>query len=162
MLSDARVCVSILSKGGVGPAYTRSRAHGISTLVVSKLARLCGGDQINAGAIDGKFYEENESVIKSSQAMRRTWEDIAPSLPVSSGGQNPCTVPRNVELLGKDVLILAGGGIFGHRDGATAGARAMRQALDATLQGVKIEECPTEDKELRTAIRQWGEKGPQK
>jgi len=136
-------------------AFSRVASHGIAPSVVSKLARLCGGDQIHVGAIDGKLYEDNESVVASASILRRSWNAILPSLPVSSGGQNPCTVKRNLELLGKDVLILAGGGIFGHREGPKAGATAMRQALEAALQGRELKEWASEHKELRTALIQW-------
>jgi ribulose 1,5-bisphosphate carboxylase large subunit-like protein len=156
LAEDSSINVPIHCHRDMFAAFTRSPFHGISTRAVSKLTRLCGGDQIHAGAIDGKLYEDNDSVIKSSKAIRKRWENIEPSFPVSSGGQNPCTVQRNVELLGNDVLILAGGGIFGHKEGATAGAMAMRQALDAALNGIELKECPVEHKELKTAIRQWG------
>jgi ribulose 1,5-bisphosphate carboxylase large subunit-like protein len=156
LAEDPSIKVPIHCHRDMFAAFTRSPVHGISTVVVSKLTRLCGGDQIHAGAIDGKLYEENEAVIKSSKAMRKGWGKIGRSLPVSSGGQNPCTVHKNLELLGDDALILAGGGIFGHREGATAGARAMRQALEAAKKGIQLKECPIEDKELKTAVRQWG------
>jgi ribulose 1,5-bisphosphate carboxylase large subunit-like protein len=159
LAEDPSINVPIHCHRDMFASFTRSPVHGISTGVVSILTRLCGGDQIHAGAIDGKLYEDNESVIKSSNEMRRKWNSLKSSLPVSSGGQNPCTVKKNVELLGNDFLLLAGGGIFGHKDGATAGARAMRQALDAALKGIELKECPVEDKELKTAVRQWGAVG---
>jgi ribulose 1,5-bisphosphate carboxylase large subunit-like protein len=158
MLSDdPSIKVPIHCHRDMFASFSRSPVHGISSLVVSKLTRLCGGDQIHAGAIDGKLFEPNEDVIKSANVMRKKWGKIEPSLPVSSGGQNPCTVHRNLELLGKEALILAGGGIFGHREGATAGAKAMRQALDVAMRGIELKECPSEDKELKAALRQWGE-----
>lgn len=158
LADDPSINVPIHCHRDMFAAFTRSPVHGISTLVVSKLTRLCGGDQIHAGAIDGKLYEDNDSVVRSAEAMRRkNWNGLKQSLPVSSGGQNPCTVRNNLDLLGKDVLILAGGGIFGHRDGAKAGAKAMRQSLDAALKGLDYKECPVEEnRELKAALRQWG------
>jgi len=156
LADDPSIKVPIHCHRDMFAAFTRDPHHGISTAVVSKLTRLCGGDQIHAGAIDGKLYEENDSVINSSNIMRREMGNIKPALPVSSGGQNPCTVHSNVEALGNDVLILAGGGIFGHKDGATAGAKAMRQALDSSLKGIPLQECDAENRELRAAVKQWG------
>jgi ribulose 1,5-bisphosphate carboxylase large subunit-like protein len=158
LADDPSINVPIHCHRDMFGSFSRSPVHGISSVVVSKLTRLSGGDQIHVGAIDGKLYEDNESVIKSANVMRKNMEHILPSLPVSSGGQNPCTVPRNLELMGNDVLILAGGGIFGHKDGATAGAKAMRQVLDNALAGVSLKDCPVEHKELKTALRQWGQK----
>lgn len=155
LAEDQSIKVPIHCHRDMFAAFARSPAHGISSQVVSKLARLCGADHLHAGSIDGKLFEDNDTVIKSSETMRRQWGEIKPTLPVSSGGQNPCTVEHNFELLGNDFLILAGSGIFGHKDGATSGAKAMRQALNLAISGTALKDCPVGDKELKTAIRQW-------
>jgi ribulose 1,5-bisphosphate carboxylase large subunit-like protein len=156
LCEDESVNVPVHCHRDMFAAFTRSDVHGIHTKVVSKLARLCGGDQVHAGAILGKLYEDMDSVMQSVDALKEDFFNISPSLPVSSGGQHPGKIPENVRRLGEDALILAGGGIFGHRDGATAGGRAMRQALDATLSGISLEEYAKDHKELKTAIEQWG------
>ena len=156
LCEDESVNVPVHCHRDMFAAFTRSDVHGIHTKVVSKLARLCGGDQVHAGAILGKLYEDIDSVMLSIEALKEDFYNISPSLPVSSGGQHPGKIPENVKRLGEDALILAGGGIFGHKDGATAGARAMRQALDATLGGISLDEYANEHPELKTAIQQWG------
>jgi ribulose 1,5-bisphosphate carboxylase large subunit-like protein len=156
LCEDPSVRVPVHCHRDMFAAFTRSEFHGIHTVVVSKLARLCGGDQIHAGAVYGKLYEDLDTVLQSVEVMKEGFYHIAPSLPVSSGGQHPGKVPENVKYLGEDAFILAGGGIFGHRNGATAGARAMRQALDATLNGIPLEEYARDHEELRAAIDQWG------
>ncbi|MEE9474458.1 MAG: RuBisCO large subunit C-terminal-like domain-containing protein, partial [Candidatus Hydrothermarchaeaceae archaeon] len=156
LCEDESVNVPVHCHRDMFAAFTRSDVHGIHTKVVSKLARLCGGDQVHAGAILGKLYEDIDSVMLSVEALKEDFYNISPSLPVSSGGQHPGKIPENVKRLGEDALILAGGGIFGHKDGATAGGRAMRQALDATLNGVPLEEYAKDHAELKTALEQWG------
>jgi ribulose 1,5-bisphosphate carboxylase large subunit-like protein len=156
LCEDPSVNVPVHCHRDMFAAFTRSEYHGIHTRIVSKLARLCGGDQVHAGAIHGKLYEDLDVVMESVRVLREDFYHITPALPVSSGGQHPGKVPENVKHLGEDALILAGGGIFGHRDGATAGAKAMRQALDATLQGISLLEYAEEHAELKAAIEQWG------
>lgn len=156
LAEDPSVKVPIHCHRDMFGSFTRSEVHGIHTFVVSKLARLCGGDQVHVGAVYGKLYEGLDSVMKSVEALREEWFDLEAALPVSSGGQHPGKVPENIKHLGNDALILAGGGIFGHNGGAISGARAMRQALDASLQGISIEEYAKDHKELRVAIEQWG------
>ena len=39
-----------------------------------------------------------------------------------------------------DLICTAGGGIFGHPDGVTAGVSALRQAWDAAMRGIEIRE----------------------
>jgi ribulose-bisphosphate carboxylase large chain len=60
-----------------------------------------------------------------------------------------------IEFFGKDFVIQAGGGIHGHRDGPTAGARAMRQAVQATLEKVPLREFAKKHKELKVALEIW-------
>jgi ribulose 1,5-bisphosphate carboxylase large subunit-like protein len=156
LCEDESVNVPVHCHRDMFAAFTRSDVHGIHTKVVSKIARLCGGDQVHAGAILGKLYEDIDSVMLSVEALKEDFYNIKPSLPVSSGGQHPGKIPENLKRLGEDALILAGGGIFGHKDGAKAGGKAMRQALDATLGGISLGEYAKDHKELKTAIEQWG------
>lgn len=156
LCEDESVKVPIHCHRDMFGSFTRSDVHGIHTRVVSKLVRLCGGDQVHVGAILGKLYEGHDSVLQSVGVLKEDFYNIRPSLPVSSGGQHPGKIPENLRLLGEDVLILAGGGIFGHKGGATSGAKAMRQALDAALGKIPLKEHAKEHPELKAAIEQWG------
>ncbi len=156
LAEDPSINVPVHCHRDMFAAFTRSDVHGIHTRVISMLARLCGGDQVHAGAVAGKLYEDLDSVLESVDVLRRELFNIPPALPVSSGGQHPGKIPVNLAHLGNDVLILAGGGVFGHNDGTVAGAKAMRQALDAALQGIGLEEYSEDHKELKTALGQWG------
>lgn len=51
-----------------------------------------------------------------------------------------------------------GGGCHGHPDGTKAGARAIRQAVDAILQGYSLNEYAKNHSELAKAIEKWGMK----
>ena len=50
----------------------------------------------------------------------------------------------------------AGGGIHGHPGGTRKGAMAMRQALDATLKGISLDEYAKDHVELAIALEHWG------
>jgi ribulose 1,5-bisphosphate carboxylase large subunit-like protein len=156
LCEDPSINVPVHCHRDMFAAFTRSEVHGISTVVVSKLARLAGGDQVHVGAILGKLYEDIDSVLESAAVLKQKMGKLRRALPVSSGGQHPGKIPANVHYLGEDALILAGGGIYAHPLGADAGARAMRQALEATLQGIALEEYAQEHEELKAAIDKWG------
>lgn len=156
LCEDPSIRVPVHCHRDMFAAFTRNEHHGIHTVVVSKLARLCGGDQIHVGAILGKLYEDIDSVLASVDALTREWHRIKAALPVSSGGQHPGKIPENLRLLGEDALILAGGGIFGHPMGAAAGAKAMRQALEAAMDGKDLKEQAEEHRELKLALEKWG------
>jgi 2,3-diketo-5-methylthiopentyl-1-phosphate enolase len=74
-----------------------------------------------------------------------------------SGGITPSMVPDVMRDLGNDIVIGAGGGIHAHPQGPIAGGKAFRQAIDATMQGVSLEEYGKDHPELEAAHRQWAE-----
>jgi ribulose-bisphosphate carboxylase large chain len=58
--------------------------------------------------------------------------------------------------MGNDLVIQMGGGIHGHPNGTGAGARAARQAINATLEGVSLKKYAENHPELREALKMWG------
>jgi len=78
------------------------------------------------------------------------------TIPAVSGGAHPGLVQLTYEHLGKDIMFMVGGAIMGHPQGMCAGARAMREAIDAAVQVVPIEEAAAQYKELEAAIKKWG------
>ncbi|MHA1694409.1 MAG: RuBisCO large subunit C-terminal-like domain-containing protein [Candidatus Helarchaeota archaeon] len=140
-------------------AITRARSYGISMLVIAKLVRLVGGDQLHSGTGAGKMGDVDElpEIQEIYKFLRSDWYNLKKTFPVASGGIHPGIVPRNIELLGKDIVIQAGGGVHGHPDGTEAGARAMVQAVSATIQGIKLNDYAKTHKELKIAIDLWGE-----
>jgi ribulose 1,5-bisphosphate carboxylase large subunit-like protein len=57
---------------------------------------------------------------------------------------------------GPDMIFMAGGGMLGHPMGYTAGAKAFRQAIDAAMAGVPLDEASKNLPELRAALETWG------
>jgi ribulose-bisphosphate carboxylase large chain len=138
-------------------AFTKNPKHGISMKVIAKVARMIGVDQLHVGTVVGKMFETKDEVRENCEALKTEMSGLKPVLPVASGGLHPGLVPSLMELFGKDFVIQAGGGIHGHSGGTVAGAKAMRQAVDATLQGVPLKEYGGTHKELETALRIWGQ-----
>jgi ribulose-bisphosphate carboxylase large chain len=138
-------------------AFTKNPKHGISMKVIAKVARMIGVDQLHVGTVVGKMFETKDEVRENCEALKTEMSGLKPVLPVASGGLHPGLVPSLMELFGKDFVIQAGGGIHGHSGGTVAGAKAMRQAVDATLRGVPLKEYGRTHKELETALRIWGQ-----
>jgi ribulose-bisphosphate carboxylase large chain len=99
--------------------------------------------------------ETREEVLENIGALKVEMSGLKPVMPVASGGLHPRLVPALMETFGKDFVIQAGGGIHGHTDGTFAGATAMRQAVDATMERKTLEEYAKTHKELRTALELW-------
>lgn len=138
-------------------AFTKNPKHGISMRVVAKVARMIGVDQLHIGTVVGKMFETKEEVTENCEALTMDMNGLKPVLPVASGGLHPRLVPALIKILGKDFVIQAGGGIHGHRDGTIAGARAMRQAVDATIKGIRLGEYAKKHSELKAALEIWGQ-----
>jgi ribulose-bisphosphate carboxylase large chain len=125
--------------------------------VVAKVARILGVDQLHVGTVVGKMCETKEEVIENRDALTMKLGELKPVMPVASGGLHPGLVPTLVKFFGKDLVIQAGGGIHGHPDGTVAGARAMRQAVDATMHGLSLDAYAKKHKELEVALETWGQ-----
>jgi ribulose-bisphosphate carboxylase large chain len=136
-------------------AFTKNPKHGISMRPIATVARIIGVDQLHVGTVVGKMSETKAEVLENIDACKAELGGLKPVLPVASGGLHPRLVPALVETFGNDVVIQAGGGIHGHPDGTVAGAKAMRQAVDATLKGLSLEEYAKRHKELKTALELW-------
>ena len=136
-------------------AFTKNQKHGISMRVIAKVARIIGVDQLHVGTVVGKMSESRKEVLENIEACKMPMGGLKPVLPVASGGLHPRLVPALMKTFGKDFVIQAGGGIHGHTDGTFAGATAMRQAVDATLQGKTLEEYAKTHKELKRALERW-------
>jgi len=136
-------------------AFTKNPKHGISMKVIAKVARIIGVDQLHVGTVVGKMSETKEEVEENCSSLKMELNGLGQVLPVASGGLHPGLVPALIEFFGKDFIIQAGGGIHGHKDGTLAGAKAMRQAVDATLEGIDLREYAKTHKELEIALQIW-------
>ncbi|MCJ7699019.1 type III ribulose-bisphosphate carboxylase [Candidatus Bathyarchaeota archaeon] len=136
-------------------AFTKNPLHGISMQVISRVARVIGVDQLHVGTVVGKMFETKEEVAENCDALTEEMFELKSVLPVASGGLHPGLTPALMEFFGKDFVIQAGGGIHGHKDGTISGAKAMRQAVDATLQGIPLNRYAEKHKELKRALETW-------
>lgn len=152
-------------------AVTRNKKHGISMLVIAKISRLIGMDQLHVGTAHvGKMVggvkeivdiEENieQSLIREDDAghvLEQKWFGMKPVLAVASGGLHPGGIPKVIERMGTNIVIQLGGGVHGHPDGTYKGAVAARQALDAAMKGIPLKEYAKTHEELAKAIKKWG------
>jgi ribulose-bisphosphate carboxylase large chain len=148
--------------------FTRSRRHGMSMAVLAETARLIGVDQLHIGTVIGKLVGSKSEVLglqdkivsrisrRGEFSFSQDWGGLRPVFPVSSGGLHVGIVGALMSLLGTDIVIQVGGGIWGHPSGGRSGAKALRDAIDAFTQGVDLESYATRSRELREALEKWG------
>jgi ribulose-bisphosphate carboxylase large chain len=136
---------------------TRHPLLGIDFIAYQKLWRLVGVDQLHVNGIQNKFWESDDSVVRSIEACRRPLLGGYEVLPVVSsgqwGGQAPETYRRTQTV---DLLYMAGGGIMAHPDGPGGGVVALKQAWEAAVKGWSIEEAAKFYPEFAKSVAKFG------
>ena len=147
-------------------AFDRNPRHGLSMYFLAKLMRLIGVDEIHSGTAIGKLVGSKKEVTQIASVLRdhkiedgdmlsQDWGSIKPALPVSSGGLHPGLIPSVMSILGNDCTLLVSGGIHGHPKGTRAGAKAVMQAIKASMDGIDLNEFAIKNKELKQALGKW-------
>ena len=172
------VMVSLNSVGLAGVLHLRSRSSlpihghrngwgmltrcpqlGIAFPAYQKLWRLAGVDHIHVNGLANKFWEPDESVVRSIRACLAPLLGGFRCMPVISsgqwGGQAPETYRRAQSI---DVMYLAGGGIMAHPAGPAAGVAAIRQAWAAAVSGVDLYEYALDHAELQQSLEKFGKR----
>ena len=160
LADDPNINVPILAHMDVAGAFFMSPYQGISSpIIFGKIARLCGADSIVLPfSMGGKAIYMHERFMNTTRNLIYPMGNLKPTMPMPSGGITPQNVQDIVNALGRDIMIGSGGGIHAHPQGPKAGARALRQAIDAAIKGIKLEEYAMEHEELGVALGVWGKK----
>jgi len=142
---------------------TRDPLLGMDFTAYQKLWRLAGVDQIHvnglSGGFSGKFWEPDDSVVRSIRACGTPLLGGRNVLPVVSagqwGGQAPETWRRTRTI---DLLYMAGGGILGHPEGPAAGVRALRRWWEAAVEGLTVGQAAAKYPELAQSLAKFGKR----
>ncbi len=156
LAEDPAINVPILAHMDVAGALYAAEWHGISShLVMGKLPRLAGADIEVFPAPYGKAPVLPEKFQRVAQNLTFPLYQLKPTFPMPSGGITPKMVPQVMRDLGPDIVIGSGGGIHAHPQGPVAGAKAFRQAIQATMEGRSLEDAAKEYPELKVALETW-------
>ncbi|TGQ17824.1 MULTISPECIES: 3-oxo-isoapionate-4-phosphate decarboxylase OiaX [unclassified Mesorhizobium] len=139
---------------------TRHPGLGFDFKVWQQFWRLLGVDQFQINGIASKYWEPDDSFIRSFEAVTTPLfspEDCA--LPVAGSGQWGGQAPETYARTGRtvDLLYLCGGGIVSHPDGPGAGVRAVQQAWQAAVEGIALNEFARSHAELARSIEKFGD-----
>ncbi|TGQ68440.1 MAG: ribulose 1,5-bisphosphate carboxylase [Mesorhizobium sp.] len=139
---------------------TRHPGLGMDFSVWQQFWRLLGVDQFQINGIASKYWEPDESFVRSFEAV--TTPLFSPgdcALPVAGSGQWGGQAPETYERTGRtvDLLYLCGGGIVSHPDGPGAGVRAVQQAWQAAVEGIELADYARDHTELARSIEKFGD-----
>lgn len=157
LAEDPEITVPILAHACGGGAMFTSQYQGMSSHVLNKLIRLCGADIVVNSSPYGKFDILHSKYMAITKALTGKFYDIKPSMPLYGGGVIPAVVKKILTDAGLDCILGVGAGIHAHPMGPQAGAIAMRQAIDAVLEGKVLSEVAEGKPELKAAIEVWGD-----
>jgi len=153
LAEDPEVNVPIL----LHPSHMIAMTPRISWPVMAKICRLCGADMMLTptywSSIPMVSLEEG---LRTAQVKTAPFYHIKKTWPMPCAGMYPGLLPTLVREYGTDIVVPAGGGMLGHPMGYTAGAMAWRQAIDAVMEGISLEEAARTKPELKAAIDHWG------
>jgi ribulose-bisphosphate carboxylase large chain len=99
---------------------------GIEWTVLCQLAAMSGVDTIHAGMWGGYLSDPEDEITAYMKVLHEG--NVVPAL---SCGMTAELIPPIVEKFGVDWMANVGGAIHGHPDGTLAGARKIRNAIDA-------------------------------
>jgi len=153
-------------RAGHGAVTSPQTQRGYTAFVLAKMARLQGASGIHVGTMSyGKMEGEKDDtniayMIERDSAdgpfYHQEWQGMRPTTPIISGGMNALRLPGFFTNLGHSNLILtAGGGSYGHVDGAAAGATSLRQAEQCWRQGADPLEFAKDHREFARAFESF-------
>ena len=167
-LRNANLGLVIHAHRAMHAAVTRNPKHGISMLVLAKVARLIGADQLHIGTaqvgkmtggkdevVDIENAIENSKTQATENTLGQDWQNIKTTLAVASGGLHPGHIPKLLSKMGTNIVAQFGGGCHGHPHGTIAGAKAIRQATDAYMKKIPLNSYAKTAPELKCALEHW-------
>ncbi|MFN0087352.1 MAG: ribulose-bisphosphate carboxylase large subunit family protein [Blastocatellia bacterium] len=138
---------------------TREPYLGIEYQAYQKIWRLAGVDHLHCNGLRNKFWEPDESVIRSAKSLLTPMYEDKPCLamPVIASAQWAGQAVDTYRQIGSaDLMYVCGGGIVAHPAGIAAGVRSVQQGWEAAMAGKTIEQYARDHLELRQAVEKFG------
>ena len=132
---------------------------GIEFPAYQKIWRMAGVDQLHVNGIQNKFWESDDSVVRSMEACLTPLFEGETPIPVVSSGQwggQAFETYRRTQTT--DLLYMAGGGIMAHPDGPGGGVRALQQAWEGAVNGLTLEQAASQYPEFAASVKKFGGK----
>ena len=114
---------------GIALLTRAGQPSGMSGAVLARLSRLAGADAVHTGASAADWHGL-EGWGRTVLALRSELRGILPSIPVAAGGVNIGNAAANILSMGEDLVLEAGGGIFGYPGGPARAGEAFRALID--------------------------------
>ncbi len=157
--SDKELDVAVYAHRAMHAAFTRIPDHSISIRVINKFTRIAGADFQHVGAVFGAHSARLAEIqIRLKYLLKKlNGSNMKPSVPVISAGIHPGNINANYSAVNtNDILFMVGRGAYFDKNTVGTGIKALRQAIDASVLEIPIEDAIKKYDELREAIRVFG------
>lgn len=163
LAEDPELNVPLLAHPCFAGAMYLGESTGMSShLVHGKFMRLEGADIVVYNSAYGKVPSVRERYVRIAQTLQSPFHHLKPTFPSPCAGIHPGIIPTMMKDLGNDMVIGAGAGMHAHPMGLEAGVKALKQAAEAAMNNIPLEEYAKEHIELKEAIDLWGIYDPSK
>ena len=160
MLAEMDLKVPLMVHPDFAGVYSWAPMTGMSAhLTLGVLPRLAGADIVVYPISHGKIPIRQESYVKIAFALQNDFAGKKAAWPMPGGGTHAGMTEIMVNELGNDVILGCGAAVHAHPLGSRAGARSLRQAVEASAAGIPLKEAAAKHKELGVAIEKWGVAG---
>lgn len=133
-LAESGLGVPILAHTAAAEVFTGAYGTGIGQAVLfGKLLRLAGADAVLTSTPLGRRAAPRAVYDTTIEWLREPRGTLLPAMPMVAGGVTAAMIPALLRGAGIDVILGVGGAIQGHPEGAEAGARAIRMAIDEAV-----------------------------
>jgi ribulose-bisphosphate carboxylase large chain len=140
---------------GAGP-IARNPDVGVDGSVLCELTRIAGADLVQIGGFGGKLFDTFDEVARNLAACKRPLAGARVPVPVNGGGVWAGSTPDVLGAAGNDIMLLLGMGAYEHPGGPEAGARSVKQAIDAVSAGESLEAAGGSAPDLAAALAHFG------
>jgi ribulose-bisphosphate carboxylase large chain len=140
---------------GAGP-IARNPEVGVDGSVLCELTRIAGADLVQIGGFGGKLFDTTDEVARNLASCRRPVAGARVPVPVNGGGVWAGSTPDVLGAAGSDVMLLLGMGAYEHPGGPEAGARSVKQAIDAVVSGETLDAAACTAPDLAAALAHFG------
>jgi len=157
MLAEMDLGVPLMVHPDFAGVYAWAPNTGMSAhLALGKLPRLAGADVVVYPISHGKIPIRQESYVKIAKTLQDDFAGKKAVWPMPGGGTHAGMTELMIDELGNDVILGCGAAVHAHPMGSRAGARSLRQAVEAVAAGIPLREAAAKHEELGVAIEKWG------
>ena len=128
---DDRVAMPIISHPALQGSYVISADSGISHFALfGQIARLAGADGSIYPNYGGRFSFSKEECVSIIEGTQAPMGPIKPIFPTPGGGMTLSRIPELLDLYGREVIFLVGGGLHKHGPDLVENCRYFRTLVE--------------------------------